>query len=268
MKQSKFSEEEVARYWDQNADLWADQVRKGWDAYREHFNNPAFLKFTGDLKGKAVLDAGCGEGYNTRLLARSGAQMVGIDISRRLIQLARQEEQRDPLGIRYEVASFTDLSLFEDASFDVVVSFMALMDGPNFEGASKEIFRVLRPEGELIFSMTHTCFLTKGIEWIRDEEGNCIKLIVSDYFDHRPVVQHWKFPKGPIPEDTKPFAVPRFPKTLSEYINALICTGFVLREIEEPRPSEEACKEHPWLQRWRDHAAIFLYVRAVKPSNS
>lgn len=39
-------------------------VRKGWDAYREHFNNPAFFEFIGDLSDKTVLDAGCGEGYN------------------------------------------------------------------------------------------------------------------------------------------------------------------------------------------------------------
>ena len=138
MEPSELSEEEVARYWDQNADLWAQQVRKGWDYYREHFNNPAFLRFIGDLGGKAVLDAGCGEGYNTRLLARRGARIVGVDVSQRMVELAQQEQQREPLGIRYEAASFSDLSLFDDESFDVVVSFMALMDGPDFEGAARE----------------------------------------------------------------------------------------------------------------------------------
>jgi SAM-dependent methyltransferase len=268
MKCSEFSEEEVAHYWDQNADVWADHVRKGWDAYREHFNNPAFFRFIGDLHGKAVLDAGCGEGYNTRLLARSGAHVVGVDISQKMIELAQQEEQKELLGVRYEMASFSDLSCFEDAFFDVVVSFMALMDSPNFEGAAQEIFRVLRSEGELIFSITHPCFNTKGHEWIHDKQGNCIKLAVSDYFDDRPRVEHWRFSKGVAPKDVMPFAVPRFAKTFSEYFNALIRVGFVLKAIEEPRPSEEACKQYPWLQRWRDHAAAFLYVRVVKPSRS
>jgi len=268
MKRSELSEEEVAQYWDQNADLWADHVRKGWDAYREHFNNAAFFRFIGDLNGKTVLDAGCGEGYNTRLLARSGARMVGVDISQRMIELARQEEHREPLGIRYEVTSFSDLSLFDDEFLDVVVSFMALMDSPNFEGAVKEIYRILRLDGELIFSMIHPCFSTKGYGWIPDEQGNCIKLTVSDYFDDQPRVEHWRFSKGGAPKDVMPFAVPRFPKTLSEYFNALIQAGFVLKQIEEPRPSEEVCKQHPWLQRWRDHAAAFLYVRAAKSSRS
>lgn len=64
------TDEAVARYWDANADLWTEHVRRGWDAYREHFNNPAFFAFLGEVKGKRVLDAGCGEGYNTRILAR------------------------------------------------------------------------------------------------------------------------------------------------------------------------------------------------------
>ncbi len=268
MKRSELSEEEVARHWDRNADLWADHVRRGWDAYREHFNNPAFFRFIGGRNGKRVLDAGCGEGYNTRLLARSGARMIGVDISPRMIELARQEEEREPLGICYEVASFCDLSLFDDASFDIVVSSLALMDSPDFKGAVEEIFGVLHPGGELIFSITHPCFSTKGHGWIRDEQGNCIKFTVSDYFNDKPVVLHWRFSKAPVKEDVTPFLVPRFPKTLSEYLNALIGAGFALKEIEEPRPSKEACKEHPWLQRWRDHAAEYLYVRAIKPSGS
>jgi len=51
MKPLEMPEEEVARYWDENAKLWADHVRKGWDAYREYFNNPAFFEFIGDRTG-------------------------------------------------------------------------------------------------------------------------------------------------------------------------------------------------------------------------
>lgn len=264
MKRSEIPEQEVARYWDENADVWANHVRQGGNAYREYFNNPAFFEFMGDLSGKAVLDAGCGEGYNTRLLARSGARMTGVDISERMIELARQEEQREPLGIRYEVASFSDLSLFDDASFDVVVSSMALMDGPDFEGAVAEIFRVLRPSGELMFSIIHPCFVTKGYGWVPDEHGNPVKITISDYFASEPWVEHWRFSRAPTPQDVEPFAVPRFPRTLSDYLNTLIGAGFVLKRMREPRPSEELCEKRPRMHRWRDHAAIFLYVHAVK----
>jgi 2-polyprenyl-3-methyl-5-hydroxy-6-metoxy-1,4-benzoquinol methylase len=102
----------------------------------------AFLEFIGDLRGRRVLDAGCGEGYNTRILARPGARMTGVDLSERMIALARDEERREPLGIEYTPTSYTDLGMFADASFDAVVSFMALMDGPRFDLAMREAFRV------------------------------------------------------------------------------------------------------------------------------
>ena len=93
-----FSVEDVARYWDDNAAAWAEQVRRGADVAREWLNNPAFLAFIGDLRGRRVLDMGCGEGYNTRILARGGASMTGVDLSERMIALAQDDERRHPLG--------------------------------------------------------------------------------------------------------------------------------------------------------------------------
>ncbi len=237
----------------------------GWDVCRDYYNNPAFLRFVGDLKGKTVLDAGCGEGCNTRLLAELGARVTGVDISSKMIEFALKEEQNRTLGICYEVASFSDLSLFEDESFDVVVSFMALMDCPNYEGAVKEVLRVLRHGGELVFSVTHPCFMTRGFGWIEDEQGS-IKLTVSDYFNSEPWVENWGFSDIPDPEQATQFAVPVFPKTFSEYLNVLVRTGFILSAIEEPRAPAEACRRYATMQGWRDHAALFLYIRAMKPS--
>jgi SAM-dependent methyltransferase len=259
------SEREVAQAWDGNADSWAEQVRRGGDAYREHYNNPAFLEFIGDLSGRRVLDAGCGEGYNTRILARRGAHLTGVDLSARMIELARNEEQREPLGISYEVGSFSDLSIFAAATFAAAVSFMALMDGPDFPGAMRAIYRVLKPGGTLTFSQIHPCFITKGLSWIRDEAGRETGLTVARYFDATAWVEHWNFKSAAESAQAEPFAVPRFDLTLSDYINAVIDAGFTLRRIMEPRPTEDACRKFPWLQRWRDHAPLFFYVRAQKP---
>jgi ubiquinone/menaquinone biosynthesis C-methylase UbiE len=109
--------------------------------------------------------------------------MTGVDLSARMIGLAQEEEHRAPLGIRYARASYTDLPLFAGASFDAVVSFMALMDGPRFDLAMAECFRVLRPGGRLAFSITHPCFITKGSRWIRNEQGLKVNWVVGNYFD-------------------------------------------------------------------------------------
>lgn len=102
MGKRKITETEVARHWDKNADLWADHVARGWDLYREYLNNPAFIKLIGNIKGQKVLDVGCGEGHNTRILARQGALMTGVDISRKMIAHARAAEKKEPLGISYQ----------------------------------------------------------------------------------------------------------------------------------------------------------------------
>lgn len=62
-----------------------------------------FLNIIGDVRGKSVLDLACGEGHYCRPLKRAGAsEVAGIDISSKMIAIARSEEDRDPLGIRYE----------------------------------------------------------------------------------------------------------------------------------------------------------------------
>lgn len=256
---------DVRAHWDANAEQWAAYVRRGWDAYREVFNNPAFFAFLGDVDGLDVLDAGCGEGHNTRLLARRGARVTGVDISPRMIGLARAAEHHAPLGIRYEVAAFEDLAPIPTAAFDLVVAFMALMDGADLAGGLRELYRVLRPGGRFVFSLTHPCFITPGAGWLRDEDGDEVALRVADYFATRPYVEQWTFSKAPVPPDDPPFSVPRFPRTLSVYLNSLIDAGFVLSRFEEPRPSPEAASAHPWLRRWRRHAALFLYIEAAKP---
>jgi 2-polyprenyl-3-methyl-5-hydroxy-6-metoxy-1,4-benzoquinol methylase len=226
----RFSEDEVARYWNENAPGWAAEVRSGHDVAREWLNNPAFLAFIGDLRGRRVLDAGCGEGHNTRILARAGAQMTGIDIAERMIELAREEERRAPLGIQYRCTSYADLGMLDAASFDAVVSFMALMDGPRFEAAMQECFRVLRPGGMLAFSITHPCFITRGSSWIRNEQGVKVRWTVGGYFDPAPWVERWRFTDAP-PEAPQ-FAVPRFDRTLSEYLNGVIAAGFRLTRLD------------------------------------
>jgi ubiquinone/menaquinone biosynthesis C-methylase UbiE len=64
----------------------------------------SLLRLVGDVSGKKVLDVACGEGHFTRLLRRAGAaEVVGLDLSERMIELARQQEAQQPLGIEYVV---------------------------------------------------------------------------------------------------------------------------------------------------------------------
>src|SRR5262245_50978075 len=108
---------EAGRFWNANADVWTKLARAGYDVYRDHLNTPAFLAMLPDVTGLAGLDIGCGEGHNTRLLARRGARITAIDIAENFIAHARRTEDAEPLGIDYQVASAVEMP-FADEAFD------------------------------------------------------------------------------------------------------------------------------------------------------
>lgn len=79
-----------------------------------------FFDFIGDVRGKSILDLACGDGYYCRPLKSAGAaEVAGVDISGEMIKLARQEEKKNPLGIRYECADVLKLPVI--GKFDIVL---------------------------------------------------------------------------------------------------------------------------------------------------
>jgi SAM-dependent methyltransferase len=263
---NSFTERDVADTWDENAALWVSQVAAGRDAFREIVNNPMFFgAFLPDLRGREVIDLGCGEGCNTRILAQRGGKMTGIDISPRMIASARAAEASEPLGIDYRVGSFAALDGIDDASVDAAISTMALMDAPDFGAAATATFRVLRDGGGFHFSVIHPCFCTLGSRWIRDAEDRAEGRLVGNYWNEQPYIEEWRFSLVGKHE-AQPFKVPTFPYRLEHYVNGLCEAGFRITGILEPRPTEAMVAAYPdWLGEVRRHAPIHLYVSAAKP---
>ncbi len=160
----------MGRLWDATAPAWTRLARAGYHVYRDHLNTPALLAMLPNVDGLAGLDIGCGEGHNTRLLAGRGAAMTAIDISPRFIRAARELEDAEPLGIRYQVASAVALP-FPDDSFDFTTAFMSLQDVPETEAALAEAARVLKRGGFLQFSICHPCSDTPHRRSLKDQKG-------------------------------------------------------------------------------------------------
>jgi len=260
---------EAAGYWEKNADTWTKLSRAGYDIYRDAFNTPAFLDFLPDVAGLVGLDIGCGEGHNTRLVAQRGAQMTAIDIAKTFIRHAAAEEERRPLGIDYRVADAAALP-FENDRFDFATAFMSLMDVPTPEQAVAEAFRVLRPGGFLQFSICHPCFDTPHRRNLRDENGTTYAIEVGDYFERTDgQIMRWLFATAPesVKEGLPLFQVPRFTRTISEWIDMLIEVGLAVERVAEPRPSDETVQANPDVQD-AQVVAYFLHVRARKPGNT
>jgi SAM-dependent methyltransferase len=102
-------------------DIAAEYQRAKQQPWRLHLEHHTLFKLLGDVSDKSVLDLACGEGFYTRFLKRRGAaRVVGVDLSPGMIELARREEERAPLGIDYLVRDVKHLAL--DETFDVVVA--------------------------------------------------------------------------------------------------------------------------------------------------
>ncbi len=255
----------VREDWDSNADQWVRQIRSGQDVYRNEFLEPAFTEFIGDISGVRVLDGACGEGTSSRILARAGARVSGIDLSHNMISSAKQLEADHPLGIAYFEGSATDMP-FADGSFDLVTSWMAMHDISSPLEVLKEFSRVIRPGGRLAFCIRHPAFFTRRTGFLRGNGTSPSGLLIGDYFNKNPWTEHWAFAGGDdATQGRKTFSNLRFPISLSDCINGVIQAGMAIEKIAEPMPSEELCARHPRLDFWRHHAALYLFVSAIKP---
>ncbi|MFX1312135.1 MAG: class I SAM-dependent methyltransferase, partial [Promethearchaeota archaeon] len=215
---------EVGKFWDKNAENWTNLTRMGYDRSRDLINSPAFFKMLPEISGLNGLDIGCGEGYNTRIAAKRGGIMTAIDISEVFIKYAKETEEQESLGITYQVASAIDLPYF-DNYFDFAIATMSLMDIAENEKAIQEVFRVIKPGGFFQFSITHPFVSNSDYKWIKNEEGRKIGFVIKDYFKKlNGKLEEWIFGAAPkeVTDKMRKFRIPRFTRTLSEWLNLLI----------------------------------------------
>lgn len=89
--------------------------------WRTHIEAFALMELIGDPAGRTVIDLACGEGFYSRLIRRRGAEkLVGVDLSERMIELARGQEEDHRLGIDYLVGDARELKQAED--YDLAVA--------------------------------------------------------------------------------------------------------------------------------------------------
>ena len=236
---------DIRKQWNNFADYWIPRVRDGQDLWRKYLNAPAFKKMIGDVQGLRLLDMACGEGYFSRFYAKAGADVTGIDISESQIAAAQAEESRTPLGIQYQLADASIMNNIESENFDIVISFMALMDIENYEGAMMQASRVLKPDGRFVFILIHPCFgwSRRGFdgetivrwEYRRLEDGSREPhyLKIFEYFTNHSYKMRWKDDEGHEVAVTT-----MFHRTLTDYMKTLRKNGFVVSQIEEPKPVE------------------------------
>ena len=251
----------IESQWEANSQAFADLIDQKGTPHHQHILNPCVEKLLGDVKGKLLLDAGCGEGYLSRHYARKGAIVTGVDISNALIEICKSLPSEK---LNYHVGNICNLDFIADRTYDAVLCNLVLLNIPCLKEALGEFYRVLKPDGSLVFSIVHPSFNFYGPgKWEMGERDIDTKrrkglfFKVDQYFDERIYDHIWKTRAG----DSFPQPMSFFHRTLTTYIRGVIESGFFISEIEEPKP----VVDDDFFERER-RIPFFLVVKARKPS--
>lgn len=230
--------------WDQSAQAWIASLGERGDWSREHVLDPVML---GRLAGRPfehALDVGCGEGRFCRMLKDAGIATIGIDPTKALIEEARR---RDPDG-DYWLGRAEALP-FEAARFDLVVSYLTLIDIADFRVAIREMARVLKPGGTLLIANLTSFFsacCSQG--WVKDAAGVRLHYPVDHYLDEFPSWVEWSGAR-----------VENWHRPLGAYMATFLDNGLRLSFFSEPEPvsgdplRQAIYRRAPWfvVMEWR-----------------
>jgi 2-polyprenyl-3-methyl-5-hydroxy-6-metoxy-1,4-benzoquinol methylase len=189
---------------------------------------PHVLKALTDVRGKKILDAGCGGGFYSLWLAERGAEVLGIDASKRMIRIAKEKASRKMLDAEFSIGDITDLGV-EDGVFDVVLSTLVLMEVGRLNKAVSELVRVARKEGDIVISIQHPT-LTAG-DWER-ESGQKLFRKLDDYFAERDLETAWEDEGG------ERLSFKYYHRPLQDYVQPFLERGCALTYLVEPSPHE------------------------------
>ncbi|MFW9921784.1 MAG: class I SAM-dependent methyltransferase [Candidatus Thorarchaeota archaeon] len=255
--------EDTKDKWEKSSENWIKNLENNGDkgdASREFIIDPALWKQLGDVTGLKVLDAGCGNGYLARQLAKKGAKVVGVDFSKNFISYCKKKEKSEPLGCTYYCGSLTELDFLENEMFDLVVSNVVMVDVQDYNTVFREINRILKPKGRFVWSNLHPVFgslnqIFYRIPYDTPRNEERLFVLIDRYFDSGAFLTSW----GKITP------IWQFHRTLQEYSQALYKAGFLIREIIEPKPSLEDIKNYPRTLAFdADRIPIFIIYDCVK----
>lgn len=204
---------------------------------------PRFLEMLGDVAGLQVLDAGCGEGYLSRILADRGAEVTGIDIAPRLVDVARAKDLEGK--INYQVVDLSQPQPAYQNCFDLIASFLVINDVYDYRGFITTLSTVVKPGGRLVLVMNNPySFAVRGH--------------IKNYFDSGGAFPY----RGMAEQGVK---VHFYHRTLEEYLDAFLSAGFQLRRLVDiPAPEGSFTRRSDTLLP-AYHFPFFMILSFTKP---
>lgn len=227
--------------WDRHGEGSSSEVVQ----YGPHIESEAELRLLGTLKGKRLLDLGCGEGHGTIALARQGAHAIGVDASAERITAARRLAERQEIRVELHHSDLADLAFVRADTIDGVLSVYALTSLEDLNRLFRQVHRVLRTGAFFVFSLPHPAY-----DMIEDDEDPL--MVRRSYFDRSPV--HYEI--GEV-------ACTDYRRTVSDLITGLTRANFSVDMLLEPEPQRGNPPGPFWREAFR-YVPRTLLVRARK----
>ena len=204
-------------------------VRAGYDRWARVYDHdanplqaleePHVRAALGEVRGREVLDLGCGTGRHAAWLAAAGARVTAVDFSQAMLDEARRKVSDGEA--RFIAHDLHEPLPFPDASFDTVVSGLVLEHLRDLRGFFLEARRVLRPAGRAVVSAMHPAMFLRGSQA--------------------------RFTDPASGEIVQPGSLPH---AIGDFVMAALGAGFVLHGIDEVAPDVEFAQRYPRAERY------------------
>lgn len=139
--------------WNKYASLYNKGKGESGDELHNTLIQPTLEKLLTDLKGKNLLDIGCGNGFLEKWLSSKADQVIAVDSLDDLLEYAKNNSKYE--NVIFKKSDLTQKLLFADRSFDVVISVMVIQYLPEIKTLAAEIERILKEDGVFIFAIDH-----------------------------------------------------------------------------------------------------------------
>jgi SAM-dependent methyltransferase len=209
--------------WQASAEAWIADMGEFGDFGRRYVLDPVMLPRALSRSPRKALDVGCGEGRFCRMLSPHGIGVTGIDPTPALLAAARAHDSTCTY-----LEGVAECLPFDDNAFDLVVSYLSLIDIPDMQAAISEMARVLSPGGTVLIANLNG-FQTAGHGWVKGEAGEYLDFPIDNYLQEHSM---WIEYRG--------IRVLDHHRPMSTYMRALLDAGLRLTYFDEPAPSPDA----------------------------
>ena len=234
IKKEEREEKEARKTYDVMAERYQVHRTKahpqGW-FFNEMLEMPATLSLLGNVRGKRILDFGCGTGIYAKILTKKGAKVKGFDISSEMLKIARKDNPKLDLrqGSGYRVP-------FKE-QFDVVLAALVIDYFDNWDKVFQQVSKVLKKGGIFVFSGGNP--VSECAQRIIVGKKRYKALGIKSYFEEKAHYANWNFPDGST------VSVPSHHKTYETIINTILRNGFEIIGYKDTFPIKKAKKYFP-----------------------